>query len=64
MLGAIHTDSQTAPLALYIYMSIYPVGPTFFETEYAISFKRKAPSARKSHFLDFLRRQRARKSIF
>ena len=42
-----HPDSQTATLAFYIYMSIYPVGPTFFETEYAISFKRKAPSARK-----------------
>ena len=42
-----HPDSQTATLALYIYMSMYPVGQPFFEIEYAICFKRKAPSARK-----------------
>ena len=45
-----HPDSQTATLALYIYMSMYPVGQPFFEIEYAICFKRKAPSARQSYF--------------
>ena len=40
------SNSHTSVIYIYI-MSMYPVGQPFFEIEYAICFKRKAPSARK-----------------